>query len=109
MGGVSMTLVEKMIATAFFKGYSLSFDYTKYYDYDNATTERRRLMLISDINYNDDDILICGCIDDEFLSYRKFFLDNHCPHLLNNVDHFCLRVKQNHVCGGKLIVSHLGL
>ena len=76
MGGVSMTLVEKMIATAFFKGYSLSFDYTKYDDYDNATTERRRLMLISDINYNDDDILICGCIDDEFLSYRKFFLEH---------------------------------
>ena len=72
-----MTLVEKMIATAFFKGYSLSFDYTKYDDYDNATTERRRLISISDIKYNDNsDILVCGCIDDEFLNYRKFFLDN---------------------------------
>ena len=72
-----MTLVEKMIATAFFKGYSLSFDYTKYDDYDKATTERRRLISISDIKYNDNsDILVCGCIDDEFLNYRKFFLDN---------------------------------
>ena len=72
-----MTIVEKMIATAFFKGYSLSFDYTKYDDYDNATTERRRLISISGIKYNDDDeILVCGCIDDEFLSYRKFFLDH---------------------------------
>ena len=74
-----MTLVEKMIATAFFKGYSLSFDYTKYdHDDDDATTERRRLISISDIKYNDDDdILICGCIEsDEYLNYRKFFLDN---------------------------------
>ena len=73
-----MTLVEKMIATAFFKGYSLSFDYTKYDDYDNATTERRRLIAISGIKYNDDDeILVCGCIEsDEYLNYRKFFLDN---------------------------------
>ena len=73
-----MTLVEKMIATAFFKGYSLSFDYTKYDDDDNATTERRRLIAISGIKYNDDDeILVCGCIDsDEYLNYRTFFLDN---------------------------------
>ena len=78
MGGVSMTLVEKMIATAFFKGYSLSFDYVKYDHDDEATTERRRLISISDIKYNDDDdILICGCIEsDEYLNYRKFFLDN---------------------------------
>ena len=73
-----MTLVEKMIATAFFKGYSLSFDYNKYDHDDDATTERRRLISISDIKYNDDDdILICGCIEsDEYLNYRKFFLDN---------------------------------
>ena len=73
-----MTLVEKMIATAFFDGYSLSFDYTKYDDYDKATTERRRLISISGIKYNDDDeILVCGCIDsDEYLNYRTFFLDN---------------------------------
>ena len=78
MGGLSMTLVEKMIATAFFKGYSLSFDYVKYDHDDEATTERRRLISISDIKYNDDDdILICGCIEsDEYLNYRKFFLDN---------------------------------
>tara|TARA_R100000482_G_scaffold82809_1_gene32833 strand:- start:23 stop:295 length:273 start_codon:yes stop_codon:yes gene_type:complete len=73
-----MGLVEKMIATAFYKGYSLSFDYTKYDDYDNATTERRRLISISCIKYNDDDeVLVCGCIDsDEYLNYRTFFLDN---------------------------------
>lgn len=73
-----MTLVEKMIATAFFKGYSLSFDYTKYDDDDNATTERRRLIAISGIKYNDDDeVLVCGCIEsDEYLNYRTFFLDN---------------------------------
>ena len=73
-----MTIVEKMIATAFFKGYSLSFDYNKYDHDDDATTERRRLISISDIKYNDDDdILICGCIEsDEYLNYRKFFLDN---------------------------------
>ena len=73
-----MTLVEKMIATAFYRGYSLSFDYTKYDDDDNSTTERRRLISISDIKYNDDsDILVCGCIEsDEYLNYRKFFLDN---------------------------------
>jgi hypothetical protein len=30
------------------------------------------------MKYNDDsDILICGCIEsDEYLNYRKFFLDN---------------------------------
>ena len=73
-----MTLVEKMIATAFYRGYSLSFDYTKYDDDDNATTERRRLISVSDIKYNDDsDILVCGCIDNEKVyEYRKFFLDN---------------------------------
>ena len=73
-----MTLVEKMIATAFYRGYSLSFDYTKYdEDLEKDTLSRRRLISISDIKYNDDDdILICGCIDNEFSNYRKFFLDN---------------------------------
>ena len=74
-----MTLVEKMIATAFFKGYSLSFDYTKYdEDLKTNTLSRRRLISISGIKYNDDDeILVCGCIDsDEYLNYRTFFLDN---------------------------------
>ena len=72
-----MGLVEKMIATAFFKGYSLSFDYTKYEDYDNATTERRRLATISDIKYNsNNEILVGGCIDNASYDYRQFFLDN---------------------------------
>lgn len=72
-----MGLVEKMIATAFFKGYSLSFDYNKYDDYDNSTIERRRLISISDIKYNaDTDILVCGYIDDNYVEYRKFFLDD---------------------------------
>ena len=74
-----MTLVEKMIATAFFKGYSLSFDYTKYdEDLEKDTLSRRTLISISGIKYNDDDeILVCGCIDsDEYLNYRTFFLDN---------------------------------
>ena len=69
-----MTLIEKMIATAFFKGYSLSFDYVK--DGED-TIQRRRLLTVSSIKYNDDDeVLVCGCIDDEFLNYRTFFLDN---------------------------------
>ena len=74
-----MTLVEKMIATAFYKGYSLSFDYTKYdEDLEKDTLSRRTLIAISGIKYNDDDeILVCGCIDsDEYLNYRTFFLDN---------------------------------
>jgi len=74
-----MTLVEKMIATAFYKGYSLSFDYTKYdEDLEKDILSRRTLIAISGIKYNDDDeILVCGCIDsDEYLNYRTFFLDN---------------------------------
>ena len=72
-----MTLVEKMIATAFYRGYSLSFDYTKY-DYDNnGITERRRLATISDIKYNsNNEILVGGCIDNDSYDYRQFFLDN---------------------------------
>ena len=75
MGGVSMTLVEKMIATAFFDGYSLSFDYVK--DGED-TIQRRRLATISDIKYNnDDEVLVGGCIDNEKVyEYRQFFLDN---------------------------------
>jgi len=70
-----MTLVEKMIATAFFKGYSLSFDYTK--DGED-TIERRRLLTVSSIKYNDDaEVLVYGCIDsDGYSNYRTFFLDN---------------------------------
>ena len=35
-------------------------------------------MTVSSIKYNDDDeVLVCGCIDsDEYLNYRTFFLDN---------------------------------
>ena len=74
MGGVSMTLVEKMIATAFFDGYSLSFDYVK--DGED-TIQRRRLVTISDIKYNnDDEVLVGGCIDNDSYEYRQFFLDN---------------------------------
>ena len=69
-----MTLVEKMIATAFYKGYSLSFDYVK--DGEDLV-ERRRLATISDIKYNsNDDILVGGCIDNDSYDYRQFFLDN---------------------------------
>ena len=74
-----MTLVEKMIATAFFKGYSLSFDYTKYDPDGNETShERRTLTSISGIKYNDnDEVLVCGCTDGSLsFDYRKFFLDN---------------------------------
>ena len=72
-----MTLVEKMIATAFYRGYSLSFDYTKYDDDNNGITERRRLATVSGIKYNDDDeVLVCGYIDDYHMEFRQFFLDN---------------------------------
>ncbi len=69
-----MTLVEKMIATAFYRGYSLSFDYVK----DGGDlVERRRLATISDIKYNSkDEILVGGCIDNDSYDYRQFFLDN---------------------------------
>ena len=69
-----MTLVEKMIATAFFKGYSLSFDYVK--DAED-TIHRRRLATVSDIKYNKhDEILVGGCIDNDSYEYRQFFLDD---------------------------------
>ena len=69
-----MTLVEKMIATAFFKGYSLSFDYVK--DGED-TIQRRRLATVSDIKYNNDsEVLVGGCIDNDTYDYRQFFLDN---------------------------------
>lgn len=69
-----MNLFQKMIASAFFNGYSLSFNYIK----DDGSKKRRVLRTISDITYNDDsDILVCGCIDnDDIQPYRKFFLDN---------------------------------
>ena len=51
-----MTLVEKMIATAFYRGYSLSFDYVKYdEDTEEGSLKRRRLSTVSGIKYNDDD------------------------------------------------------
>ena len=69
-----MTLVENMIATAFFKGYSLSFDYVK--DGED-TIQRRRLATVSDIKYNNDsEVLVGGCIDNDTYDYRQFFLDN---------------------------------
>ena len=69
-----MTLVEKMIATAFFDGYSLSFDYVK--DGED-TIHRRRLATVSDIKYNKhDEILVGGCIDNDSYEYRQFFLDD---------------------------------
>ena len=69
-----MTLVEKMIATAFYKRYSLSFDYVK--DGEDSI-ERRRLATISDIKYNsNNEILVGGCIDNDSYDYRQFFLDN---------------------------------
>ena len=69
-----MTLVEKMIATAFFKGYSLSFDYVK--DGEDGI-QRRRLATVSDIKYSShDEILVGGCIDDNYIEYRQFFLNN---------------------------------
>tara|TARA_R100000278_G_C5359475_1_gene124814 strand:- start:209 stop:490 length:282 start_codon:yes stop_codon:yes gene_type:complete len=73
-----MTLVEKMVATAFYRGYSLSFDYVKYdEDTKEGSLKRRRLSTVSDIKYNDDsDILVCGYIDDYYTEFRKFFLDN---------------------------------
>ena len=73
-----MTIVEKMIATAFFKGYSLSFDYTKYDPDGNETShERRTLTSISIIKYNDNDGISCGCVDGSLsFDYRKFFLNN---------------------------------
>ena len=73
-----MTLVEKMIATAFYRGYSLSFDYVKYdEDTKEGSLKRRRLSRVSDIKYNaDTDILVCGYIDDNYVEYRKFFLDD---------------------------------
>ena len=67
--------MEKAVATAFFKGYGLFFTYYKVKG-DLEEYERRTLEVISDLKYNDDDeILVCGCIDHEG-NYRKFFLEN---------------------------------
>ena len=72
-----MGLVEKIIATAFYRRYSLSFDYTKYDDDKNGITERRRLATISNIKYNsDNDMLVGGYIDNDSYDYRQFFLYN---------------------------------
>lgn len=70
--------MEKAVATAFFKGYGLFFTYYKVKEEpgDLGNHEERVLQTISDLKYNDDDeILVCGCIDD-MGNYRKFFLSN---------------------------------
>jgi len=74
----SCNRMEKAVATAFFKGYGLFFTYYKVKGEpgDLGNHERRVLETISDLKYNDDDeILVCGCIDD-MGNYRKFFLSN---------------------------------
>jgi hypothetical protein len=70
-----MTLVEKMVATAFYKGYSLSFAYVKGIKDGEKSIQRRRLATVSDIKHNkDDEILVGGCIDNHSYEYRQFFL-----------------------------------
>ena len=74
----SLGRIEQAVATAFFKGYGLFFTYYKVKGEpgDLGNHERRVLETISDLKYNDDDeILVCGCIDD-MGNYRKFFLEN---------------------------------
>ena len=81
-----MNLFQKMIASAFFNGYSLSFNYIK----DDGSKKRRVLRTITDITYNNDnDILVCGCIDSDDMGnhYRKFFLDNMSdPQVFKKID-----------------------
>jgi len=68
-----MNKKEKLVATAFFKGYTLRFDYKKS---GEDEYEPRSLLTVSDIKYNDDsDILVCGCIN-AVGDYRQFFLEN---------------------------------
>lgn len=64
---------EKLVATAFFMGYTLQFYYRKVEE-DEPTL--RTLMTVSDLKYNsDEEILVGGCINDEG-DYRQFFLEN---------------------------------
>ena len=64
---------EKIVATAFFMGYTLQFDYKKV---EETVAQPRTLVTISDMKYNhDSEILIGGCINNEG-EYRQFFLEN---------------------------------
>jgi len=68
-----MTKDEKIVATAFFMGYTLQFDYKKV---EETVATPRTLVTISDMKYNhDSEILIGGCINNEG-EYRQFFLEN---------------------------------
>ena len=52
---------EKIVATAFFMGYTLQFDYKKV---EETVAQPRTLVTISDMKYNhDSEILIGGCIN----------------------------------------------
>jgi hypothetical protein len=64
---------EKIVATAFFMGYTLQFDYKKV---EETVATPRTLVTISDMKYNhDSEILIGGCTTYEG-EYRQFFLEN---------------------------------
>jgi len=68
-----MTKDEKIVATAFFMGYTLQFDYKKV---EETVATPRTLVTISDMKYNhDSEILVGGCINNEG-EYRQFFLEN---------------------------------
>ena len=68
-----MSKDEKIVATAFFMGYTLQFDYKKV---EETVATPRTLVTISDMKYNhDSEILIGGCINNEG-EYRQFFLEN---------------------------------
>ena len=58
---------EKIVATAFFMGYTLQFDYKKV---EETVAQPRTLVTVSDLKYNhDDEILVGGC--------NYFFFFNH--------------------------------
>ena len=64
---------EKIVATAFFMGYTLQFDYKKV---EETVATPRTLVTISDMKYNhDSEILVGGCINNEG-EYRQFFFEN---------------------------------
>jgi hypothetical protein len=67
---------DKTVATAFFNGYALSFEYKKLEETDY---KQRLLHTITKLEYNDDEeILVHGMIKKEGVEYeyRKFFLEN---------------------------------
>jgi hypothetical protein len=69
----NMTKEEKIVATAFFMGYTLQFDYKKV---EETVAQSRTLVTVSDLKYNhDDEILVGGCINNDG-DYRQFFLEN---------------------------------